>query len=237
MPESNYEPRHLRPEGNSALPMGCGEVSPENQSWLKRALHVGKRGVEAAVIVAEVTPANEAIRVAAFATAQAISGDPVTGALAYGGSTFIIEGAAAVAAGDYLATRSKDPIVKDGLMRKAIDWTDDKVDRIIPRDGQMSLAAQGATAFLGGSAVLMWAHDRQNPGLTRGEQIRYGLSMSGVMAGICAVQGALVAEGISSPSPRSIGIALLGVAGIPAAASWMKKHFTKGGGKIDEGNE
>lgn len=182
-------------------------VNPlENRSNIRKALHVGKRAVQSAVVVAELLPTNEAIRYGAFAASQvATGGDPVLGAAVLGGSTFVVEGTAAMAASS-LVTSDK------GL--SSIGKINERLEDIVPPDAKLTPLTEAGIALFGGSAVLTMAKQKQEPYRTTKENRKYGIFTASWMSGVFAVEGALLSYGISSyTDPKKIGPALLAVSG------------------------
>lgn len=206
---------------NPALEVALGP-EPEDardSTWREKMLNYGR----AAVISAEVTPANEAIRLAAFGAAQAISGDPAIGALAYGGSTLAIESAAGVATAGALET---------GTARKAINKVNSLLERVgISADAETSGVTKAAAALVGGTAISMSLKHRENPDRTQEENRKYGFRSAAGLAGVCAVQGYFMSKGISAPAPETIGAGVGALAGVRYAAKRVinrgKEKFAK----------
>lgn len=174
----------------------------------------------AAVIAAEVSPANETMRIAAFGAAQALSGDPAIGALAYGGSTLAIEGSAGIATSGALDT---------GMARK----TTTRVNRLLEKIGidpnvKTGRITKAATTLLGGTAISMVLKHREDPDRTRAENRQYGFKSAASLAGVCAVQGYFMSKGISVPSPETIGGGLAAFAGAQAGAKGIIGRFRRG---------
>lgn len=191
---------------------------------LKTVYHTGKRAIESSIMLMEVTPLNESLRYAAFTASQVAWGGPVSGAIALGGTNLVIESLAAVAAADWLSNKPEQSRVKDGWMRKALDWTEAKVDKVVPREGKMNRAMEAGIAFLGGTAVLQWAKDRQEPTMNRREKSAYGLRWAGAMSGVVAVQGFFGGDAIHSPAPKTIGLALFAFGGLPMLMNKLKNR-------------
>lgn len=207
------------------------EVQQEPEHGRLRTL-VGK-GVTAlklAAITAEILPiTNEGSRFGAFAYAQTITHNPVVGAAVLGTSTLLVEGAGVLAASDWIA---KDRI------KDAIDRVDEKLDgtkfsflspkHYIPEDVHISPIAEAGLAMTAGSIVTLEAKQREDPSRTAEQNRRRGMFIASSMAGVFAVEGALLAEGVDHyTSPTSVGAALLGVAGLVAFTKWAKKRMTR----------
>lgn len=198
------------------------EVAPQESptittSRFRNAMHIARRSIQATVIVAEVGPLNELARYSAFGIAQTLSGDALVGAAVYGGSTLIIEGTAALATAD---------IFGSDISSKAFGWINKKLIRFVPEEAKMTKTVEAGVALLGGSVVVMAAKQREEPERTKEQNRKYGLFTASWLAGVCAVQGAVMAEGISHPEPKTIGAALIAVGGVMAAAKWAKNRLT-----------
>ena len=178
-----------------------------------------QRGLEAAILTAEVTPINEAARVAVGGIAIAKGLDPVGVAVAYGSATLAIESAAAVAASNWLTTeRSK----------KTIEWFNDKLEqRDIPRHLRLSKPMKAAVAFLGGSAISQAVKYREEPGMEKEEIRGYGLRTASVLAGTCALQGYGVAAGIETPNPVTIGLSFAAIGSVAGIYKWAKSRINR----------
>jgi hypothetical protein len=174
------------------------------------------RGFEVAVVAAEVSPANEALRLSAFAAGHAVWGSALAGFLTYGGATLLIEGAAALATADLLGSRRGGSVIR---------WISRRLERVVPSKGPLSPGMVAATALLGGSAVLLLAKQAREPSRSRNQNLRYGLVASTLIALVCGVQGALMAHGINHPSPQTIGVAVLAIVAVYGSASWVKRRY------------
>lgn len=206
-------------ENNQSIP--DQSLTDEVALYTQPQKHVGKfrRGVESAILFAEVTPLNEAMRVAAGGAAIAVGADPIEVAAVYGGATLAIEGAASFASASWLVTeRSK----------KTVDWLNDKLEkRGISPDAKFNKTTKAGIAFLGGSAISNTVHFRENPDSQEKEIRKYGFKISTLLAGACAVQGYAVANGIDTPSPLTIGGAFVAIGSIFGLASWSKRRVLR----------
>lgn len=182
-------------------------------------VHVSKirRAAEATILFAEITPLNEAMRVTAGGAAIAAGADPLLAAGIFAGTNMVIESAAAVAAASWLGTeRSK----------KTMDWFNGKLSKVgISPEAKFSPLAKGGIAYLGGSAISAAVKYREDTSLEEKEIRRYGLQVATALSGVVAVQGFLIAEGIESPSPLTIGGALLAVASVGGIFKWAKRRI------------
>ncbi len=178
-----------------------------------------QRGVEAAILTAEVTPINEAIRIAAGAIAMKAGFDPLGVAAVYGGTTLAIESAASFAGASWLTTEKS---------KKTMDWFNAKLEqRGIPSDMELNKPLKAAVAFCGGSAISQAVKYRENTGMSK-EQVRsYGLKTSSVLAGACALQGYGVAAGIETPNPITVGLSFAAVGSVVGIYKWAKHRISR----------
>lgn len=217
--ENDYKPKPeephslIGPEGHLSLVGGYeGLADPEHPT----PFQVIKRGLEVGVVALEVAPTNEALRFAAFGAAQAIWKNSLLSGAVFGVSTLLIEGGAAVAAADLLDTQKS---------KKAIGKINKKLERIIPSRARMSPIAEAGVGYLGGSAIVLAEKQREDPSRTKEQNTRHGLFTAGWLAGTCTVQGVLMAEGVADLEPKKIGITLIGLASVIAAARWAKNRM------------
>jgi hypothetical protein len=175
-------------------------------------------GVCIAVVAIEVTPLNEVLRLAAFGASQILSPGALTGALTYGTATLAIEALAALAAAQLLASR-----VGSGVM----SWVQARLTRFVSPETRMSTTVEIAIAMLGGTAVVLLAKNAQERGRSLASNRRYGLAIAGALAGICAIQGALMGTGIAHPSPPIIGLVVLTVVGFYVAARRLVRRASR----------
>jgi hypothetical protein len=208
---------HIDPPSVSVESAKKGGVRP----MLQRA----KTAAELAVVAAEVTPANEALRFGAFAAVIADGAPPVVSGLVLGATTLAIEGGAALATADLLRTKTGS---------KVLEWVNRKMSRIIPEDAKMSPLMEAGVAYAGGSAIVLAEKQRENPSRIFGENVRHGLFTAGWLSGTVAVQGTLIAEGVHTPSPTSIGLGVIGAASVPLAARWARRRGERPETPIDD---
>lgn len=208
------------PDQNVGIPENpeagyTGEL-PEVQS--RDVLGVIKRAAQTGVIVAELLPTNEAIRYGALGVAMATVGpDPLVGAATLGGSTLVVEGAAALATADILTTdRSK----------RVINRINESLHKVIPEEAKMSKVTEAGVALYGGSVVVMAEKQREDPSRTMEENRKYGLFTASWMSGVLALEGAAIASGIDNiTDPKTIGASLIALGGIAAATKWARNHI------------
>lgn len=197
------------------------EIRHDDRSRFNRVVNAVKSGTAKAVIFAEVSPLNEAVRYSVFAASQVGSDNPLAGALAYGGATLAVEGSAAVLAANHINSE------RDNRTNKVINWINKKIggEESENKEIDLPVALEAGLALGGGSVVAMAAKQTQDPTRTIEQNRRYGLLTSAWLAGVCAVQGALMSEGIQHPEPETIGGALLAVGGIVAAWKWARERY------------
>jgi len=194
----------------------------KQRNWLDRVRHIGKRSVQWAIVAGELGPANEAIRAAVFTSAMVASGGDVwVGAAAAGGSTLLIEGAAALATADLITSDKGVDVIKK---------TNEKLEKYlkIPQEAKPTGLAMAATAFLGGSVVAMTVDQRSNPNRTKAETRNFGLKVSAGLAGALALMGAGAANGIEHiTDPKAVGLGLLTIGGIYTGAKAIVKRVRR----------
>lgn len=207
------------------LPVDMNYVGPQHEAEktgrLANAIERAKQAGTAAVIMAEVTPTNEAMRLMAFGAGEAATHSPVVGALTLGLSTLAIEGSAALAAARGLDSETA---------RRATTFINKKLEKIgVNRDEKISGYTKATAAFVGGSVVAMTVENLDNPDSTVEEKRRYGLLTSAWLAGVCAVAGAGGSEAVKyiteNPEP-SIAAAGSAVA-VAAGRKLHKKRAAK----------
>jgi hypothetical protein len=172
------------------------------------------RGAEIATLGFELGPFNEIARLAVLGASYAATKSPEISAIAYGTATMAIEGGAAVATADLLASPKG---------KKVITWTNAKLQKIgVPPTAKTNKPIKAGVAAVGGSSILLVVKHSEEPERTLRENIRYGLTTSAALAGMCALQGYAVAEGVNHPNPETIGAAAIAVGGVMTAANWLK---------------
>lgn len=188
---------------------------------IRKLGHLAKRSIEGAIIVGEVSPANEMLRFFAYGVAEAKLDNSLAVAGIYTLATLIIEGSAAIAAADVLdrngAQKTRN-ILGAGL---------DKIG--LKKEVKTNIPIKAGVAFLGGSAISEFMKDREEPNRTKNQNRLYGLGVSAIMSVVCGVQGYMLSKGIESPSLGTIGGAFIGVGSIFGIAKWARN-------KIDSAN-
>lgn len=194
----------------------------------RRVLSATRSGSEAGIIGLEVTPFNEALRFAVLGmAATALDGKSALVGAIYGAATFIIEGLAGLATADVLSrggARRSRALLNKGLNKVGLH-----------EGAKVNGGIKAAAAFLGGTAVAVFIRDREaTEERTFRENAEYGLKTSAALAGVCAVQGWLLDQGIESPSLQTVGGAILGVASIPAVYKWGKRKVNRANEEQEE---
>ncbi len=196
-------------------------ASQENVSRWDRAKNWLGRKTAQAVIAAELFPGtNEAPRFSAFVAAEAaFPNNPLIGPLVLGGSTFLIEGAGAVATARVLT---------DETDHKVVNWLNHKIDdATVGRD--ISPAAERfakiSVAYNIGTPALLALEQAQNPQTERTEAKRRGLVASAWLAGVLAVEGALISQSVdlADTTPGKLGVGIAGAALIAAGPHTYNK--------------
>ncbi len=184
-----------------------------------------KTAIAGVVLAAEISPLNESIRIGAYTAGDIASNhNPVVGALTFGASTLLIEGAAALATGRLLSTNLADKLATGKVAvgtRKVINMLGYRAD------GRISPVSKAVAAFLGGSVVYMGVEKFDNPVISEEELKKKGLVTAGTLAGACAVLGAVAADTnaleavISNPTVSAVTL------GVPVSYALGKKVFRK----------
>jgi hypothetical protein len=197
----------------SEMAGGIAEPRELGQSnWTDTVL--GK-ALAVSALIAEVTPANELMRAAVFAGALKYGGTEAA-VVATSAATMALESGAGITTADLLDT--------DGG-QAAVQRVNSRIEKMgIGRLLKTNPLTEAGLALFGGSAVVTAIKHRQHPERTRSENRRYSLRSA---VGITAVTGAealAFAEGISHPSPASIGLAVLAVgAAVGAGKATMSR--------------
>lgn len=176
-----------------------------------------KYGAQLAVVAAQVSPANEAARYALLGSTLLATGDTAAAAAVYGGSTLAIEGAAAVATSSLLDS-PKAQNVTDRLGNKLNEFN-------VPKEGISNKALKAGVAVYGGSAITSAIKKIENPDMDKAELRDYGLKVSMGLAVLCTAEGALIAEGVSHPSPETIGGAALALGALAVGYKMVKRKL------------
>ncbi|HUA13106.1 MAG TPA: hypothetical protein VL989_01235 [Candidatus Sulfotelmatobacter sp.] len=181
-------------------------VQVSEQGRFRQALQAAKYSLEGAVVAFELLPiTNEGSRYGMLLATEAITNQPIVGAAVLGGSTLLVEGAGAIAASDLLTTDKAT---------KSIDWLNGRIDNIVGPNWQVPKSLEALTALYLGVPVSLALSQRDNTERTRQETRRNGLFTAAWVAGVCAVEGAAISEGIgniTSPEVVASVVTFLGL--------------------------
>lgn len=215
-----------KPEANNQL----ATVIPDESSLVQNSNSILVNGLsrlgngvlrigETSVMVAEVSPINEALRLSAGAAAIRSGMSPELVAGVYGGSTLAIESAAGVVAARWLTSERSI---------RTVGWINEKLeDRGISPQAKFNKTTKAGISFFGGTAVSSAVQFREQPSMDKPELRKYGLKVSALLAGACALQGYGVAKGIDTPSPATVGVALVSVGSIFGLAGWGNRRLNR----------
>ncbi len=228
----NLNPSVLEPEEQlSADDLVPVDLTPETSgegSRFQRLLsathrigHMATRGSQTALVLLQVSPANEVVRFGAFGAGEAMTHSPVMGALTYGLSTLGVEVAGTLAGAPLLDTKPSEKITEfvNRKLSKA---------RKSPDQKEYSKTTKLSTAFIGGTVAAMALEKLEDPSRTAEHNRRYGLWTSAWLAGACAVQGAAMSEGIDLASNNTkLAAGAASVAAVGATGGWLKRRLSK----------
>lgn len=152
------------------------------------------------IVIAELSPAGHALRLAALAWSQVAVGGIAAGAITYGAATFVIEASAACAAAVLVTSEPSDrwPLARRGRSR---------IDRWMTDRRPVHPAAVPGVAIMGGSAVTVWARHLGRVRSTRAQHLRFGLAVAVGLSAFGAVQGGLVGLGVAISAPLLLAFA------------------------------
>lgn len=198
-------------------------------SRIKQAANaIGK----AALVAFELLPlTNETTRYGALAYAETQTQNPLVGAVVLGATTFAVEASGAIAAAHWTT---------EGVLARRMDIAREKVDsfkerlkerplmgkirlhRIIPsiprpnpETSEMSGLTEFGLALTLGSVVVNEVKQQKNPARPLEQTRRDGFLTASWLAGYCAVEGALISEGLGNiADPRIVGPAAVAVVGM-----------------------
>jgi hypothetical protein len=202
----------------------AAETAPppaDEQGRLRKTLDTAKYALTSAVVTAEILPiTNEGARYGALAATEMATRNPLVGAAVLGGSTLLVEGAGAIAAANLLTGSTGN---------KLFNWVNEKLKKVVPDEAKMSPPLEAGLAMTAGTPILMAAKQREQPDRTKEEARRHGLLTAAWMAGVFAVEGALISEGAGDyTDPKKVGAALLATGAIATLPGWAKKALRKG---------
>ncbi len=169
-------------------------------------------------VALEVSPTNEALRLAAAGYSMSRGYGPEVTAGIYGVTTLVIESIAAV---------SVARLVGSNAHAKMNEWIDSKLEkRGIGLDSKPNIVQKAAIALIGGAALSTIVEQRAKRQSSKRELRKYGLAVSSQLAGVCAIQGYITAKGFASPSMVNVGAALLAVGSVPLLSKFAKHKLS-----------
>lgn len=189
------------------------EQRPANLDHFNWTSSVVGKLIAATTLAAEISPLNEAVRLAAFGVALKY-GDPVSAALVAGTTTMALEGAAAVVTADMLDTNGG---------RKSIAAVNQKLEKIgADKVLKTGFFAEAALSLTGGSAVVTLAKHRQNPTRTRKQNRFYGMNSAAGISAVTTGQAFLLGEGINNIPTNQLVLGAIAVGAVIGGAKWLK---------------
>lgn len=158
-----------------------------------------KYGVEAGIVGAVISPANEAFRFGVAGAVQAGTGNTLAGTAAIVATTALTEGVGAVASADLLDSPNA---------QKIVGWLNDRLSKIVPgkiaKGKELGIAGEAALGYFGGSSVVLLAEQTINPTRTKEENRKHGLFTSGWLSCVVGMQWLAVGNAIENPTPANI---------------------------------
>lgn len=148
--------------------------------------------VAGGVVAAEMTPANEAIRLAAFGAVYAATGDGLAATAAGAATALALEGSAAVAA---------THLLQSGRSSKAMEWMNSKLSN--SKLGafaveKTNVAIDAGITLLGGTAILLSVKHLQDPERTKAEDVHTGIISTLGVTALTAAYGAASSMGVEN---------------------------------------
>jgi len=172
------------PDSGSAAPVIAPQElqveveSPSIQaSWTRRGL----RCAQAIFTLLELSPFNEAVRLAIWVGTGGVSHDPAVGALSYGVATLLVEATGVVAAA---------PLLQTPTSRRFTAFLNSKLARVRGKPGVLKLSrtTKVVAALFGGSIVAMALAQRES-GMSISQLRLRGLKTTLWLTVVCAGQG------------------------------------------------
>jgi hypothetical protein len=210
-----------KPHPREAMGDSVGEPLEAQDGQLSKVIgHVADVGA-AAIVLAEVTPANEALRLSIAGVAEAALHSPFATTAAFAAATLAIEGGAAVATARLLENETAG---------RAVDWLHDKAAKvgIGGEDGYKTGALSDLTiGTVGGSAVAVFAKHVQDPDRTFAQNARFGVLNSAAVTAVASpvVYGfTRLAETVGW---ENVGIGAAVAAGAIGLKGWIGSRFKR----------
>ena len=204
---------------SSANPIDTS-IASDQQGWFRSSVLSAKRVVQGAALTVEMLPiTNEGARYGALAATEVLTRNPLIGAAVLGGTTLAIEGAGALAASKFITGKTGNQV---------FNWLNEKVSKVVPAEAKMSRPVEAGVALYLGTPMLMAAKQRENPNRIEEEVRKHGLLTAAWVAGVCAVEGAMISEGIGGyADPKKIAAVVAATGVFIAIPKWAKKQLNK----------
>jgi|GEM_PF-1767779 len=189
---------------------------PASATNLQPAPPLGVQSLLWFLVIFELSPASQPVRLAVLAWSIVAFGSPAAAALAYGLTTLIIEAAAGISAAILVTS-------EPGRRRRIAARGRERLRSWLADRGPVHPAFVPGLAVLGGTAVTTWARQVGPVQRSRRELTMYALVVATVLGLLSAVQGALVAIGIAFPGPLTVGLAVISLIAVPIAL-WIARR-------------
>jgi hypothetical protein len=188
---------------------GTVEVGRSEETRVRRLASAAKEFGQAAVAVAVLSPLNEVARLAAFGAGYSVSRDPAMGAFTLGASTFLVEGAGAMAAASLLGSERAQRL--NAALEKRIHNKED--------GAKTSKVTKAVAALAIGATASMAIEHIEDPHRTVAQNRKHGLLTSAWLGGVLAIGGAAGTEAVTATienpavvAPMAGSVALMEVA-------------------------
>jgi hypothetical protein len=184
---------------------------------VNRVLSIGKRAVVNTAVAIEINPlTNGPLRYGAFAATLKTTGNVPLSVAVLAGTTAVVEGGGALAMGDVLERGTS----------KTLNIFDKGVDKIVSKGQRVSPLAEAVITNYAGVPALMYAKKRENTEISTAENRKHALKVTSVLVGACAIQGVVIAEGLTDPTNPKIMIPIVaGAAAVVSAGKWAKNKI------------
>lgn len=216
------QPTHPESEpSNLNTPFFQVEVpSFDNPSIVQDQTSATVRTIEGLTVASEVAFVGGLVRYGGFALILATTKNTVASTAYLAASTAVIESGSAVAMSNILE--------RDDQYGKTMGTIDKMTKKILPEGRRVSLLAAVVITNYLGIAPLLYAKNRENKERTLQENRRTGLIAASLLTGACAVQGALVAEGVTDIDNPKVVLPVIGAfAAIGAFGKWAKRKINR----------
>jgi hypothetical protein len=186
--------------------------------WLRHTLST----IEAALVIIDLNPLiSEPIRFGSLFATIAVTNSVALSALAFGGTTLILDLFGALATADLLATDRATNLISG-------------TKKLISRAGfgrvlniKTGLASDFSITLLVGTPITLILKQTQDPKRSREDNLKLGFALSGAASVMSAVQGGAMVTGFWQPSAAGITLTVLAVVSLIAIPTWLKKRFNR----------